>query len=361
MPALDLPQIIPGLGGPAEHDQRLRLNRDALFADQQRKAQSDDLALEAQQRKNETAKGFDPTAKIPGLELHAVTQDSSGNVASHYAPIDPSTIPVSLDNMDENEKSMAKALVEARMPVTALGRLPAANKTRIIAAAQQMNPEFNMNEYGSRQRIRQAFTSGPQAANITSANTAVGHLNNLMEAGTELHNSSLQPWNTVANYVQTKVGNPATTKFNVAANAVVSELAKLFKGTGAATDQEIREWRNAINTDMSPQQIQASIGEAVKLMGSRLDALKNQWEQGVKAPKDFKFLDDRSRAVLNKFGFNPDALDPVEGGEPQANQPAPQPEAPAPRATTPQPGEVRAGFRYKGGNPADQANWEQVQ
>lgn len=320
MPGLDLPQTIPGLTPAADRDNRIRLNRAAMFDEQNRKAQSDQLSLEAQQRKATAAQNFDPNSIIPGLTLAGTTRNSSGEVTQNFKPADPLSQTVPYDSLPSEEQNIVHGLLNANLPISVLGRMKPEQKTRILSATQEVDPNWSMTEYGSRQRLRQGFTSGPQANNITSANTVVGHLNSLSQAAKELGNSSFTPWNQVANTAEGLIGNPAPVKFNIAANAVTSELSKLFRGTGAATDQDVREWRKSINPNMSPDQLQTAISEAVNLMGSRLDALKNQWETGIKSPKDFKFLDDKSRKVLGDFGFNPDAIDPVAGGtaSPQA-------------------------------------------
>jgi hypothetical protein len=86
----------------------------------------------------------------------------------------------------------------------------------------------------------------------------------------------------------------------------------VFKGT-AGTDQEIKKWLENISSSDSPEQINASIDEAIELLGSRLYALRDQYERGLGKPKDFKFLSAKSDELLRKIGADPRLLDPVNG------------------------------------------------
>jgi hypothetical protein len=156
---------------------------------------------------------------------------------------------------------------------------------------------------------RRDFTSGKSANNVRSLNTAIGHLETLQKAAQGLDNSSVPMWNRVANAIESGTGDPRVVRFVTAANAVENELAALFKGTGA-TDQEIKEWRRAFNENMSPEQLKASTSQAVELMGSRLLALRDQYEKSMGKPADFGFLNAKSRSVLKEMGVDVDALEP---------------------------------------------------
>lgn len=314
--------------------------------------------------------GLPPTPEpAPG---ETVERDSKGNVSVRktYVPpatpdIDPSAVGEdALKGLPSGEAALARSLATYQLSPGVLGRIPADKKMRIIQGATAFDPSFDMKEYAPRQALITGFKSGPQSQNIASLNTVIGHLDGLSKASKELGNYSLTPLNYVKNAASNAAGSAAITKFDQNATAVESELAKLFKGTGVATNQEIKEWRKSFNSNMSPAQIDASIEKAVELMASRMEALKNQYEQGLKRPKDRQWLNPKSMAILNNMGVNADELDSfTENGTATALPPVaqgsaePEPVTPA----GPKAGDVMDGYRYKGGNPALQTSWEAVQ
>jgi hypothetical protein len=136
---------------------------------------------------------------------------------------------------------------------------------------------------------------------MRSLNTAIGHLESLAKSAEELDNASIQLWNYIANTSLTEVGDPRVVKFNNTANAVAGEMATIFKNT-SGTDQEIKAWREQLDSSQSPQQLQGAIDQLIELMSSRMEALAGQWEAGIKAPRDFRFLNDKSEKILRDFG-----------------------------------------------------------
>lgn len=170
----------------------------------------------------------------------------------------------------------------------------------ILNRAGLYDPTFDQTQYGARQKLRSDFTSGQGARNIRSLNTAVGHLETLRSKADALNNFSIPIANRVINAAESSLGDPRMVEFNNAATAVENELATVFKGTGA-TDQEVKQWRESLNASQSPAQFTGAINTAIELLGSRLDALKSQWETGMGKPSDFEILTPKSRAIIQKL------------------------------------------------------------
>jgi hypothetical protein len=105
------------------------------------------------------------------------------------------------------------------------------------------------------------------------------------------------------------------TKFN----AVKGEMANIFKRSGA-TDTEIKAWNDTITdpTTATPSSWKSFIDGSLQLMGSRIEALRNTYEQGMGKTKDFAFLSPRSRTILSGLGVDVNAIDPVGEIEGQA-------------------------------------------
>jgi hypothetical protein len=136
------------------------------------------------------------------------------------------------------------------------------------------------------QAITKYMTSGAGGTNINYFNTATDHLALLRQAGEELKNGNMPAFNSLANRFATATGGAAPTDFNTVKSAVAGELSKTFKGTGA-TDAEISEINQTINSSQSPEQINGAINYYTQLMGGKVNALKAQYEAGKKGQPNF--------------------------------------------------------------------------
>lgn len=228
-----------------------------------------------------------------------------------------------LTALPANERGIAKSLAEYKIPWPGSFALRNPKWSRIINAAEQYNPSFDYNQYVARQRLMVDFRSGASSKNIRSLNTAVGHLQTLKQKADALENSSLQLWNAIANRGLNAVGDKRVAEFNMAANAVEGELATVFKGT-AGTDQEIKAWRDNLSYSQSPQQLKGAIDTAIELMGSRLGAIRDQYQAGMGEPANFPILSNRARGILKGLGTNVDQLDPITSKDQSQATPSPK-------------------------------------
>ena len=241
-------------------------------------------------------------AGLPNQFVNAVNQGKTGNdILNSLTPIDKATLQSILDyEKNPANLSLRKVKGESR-----------SEREKFLGMAHLIDPSYDESQYANRSTVRKDFNSGKSAQNIRSLNTAVGHLDTLSKTGDKLANASLPLWNKIANSTLSAIGDSRVVAFNTAATAVESELASVFKGMGA-TDQEIKVWRENINSSQSPEQLKGAIDTAIELMGSRLQALTNQYELGVGKPKDFKILSDKSRQILSNLGVDVEALDPIK-------------------------------------------------
>lgn len=196
--------------------------------------------------------------------------------------------PSILQGLDQGTAGQVKALAEGRQAFPTGNALKSPYWQAMLNAVSQYDPSFDAVNYNSRMATRKDFTSGKSAQNITSLNTAMGHLSKLSDAYDQLDNSSVPSYNRVANYLgnATGIGNSQTATSNVAVDAigVAGELAKVFRSTGMS-EGEINDWKSKISTDASPAQSKAVIKSAFDLMDSRLEALGTQYNQGMGTTK----------------------------------------------------------------------------
>jgi hypothetical protein len=129
-------------------------------------------------------------------------------------------------------------------------------------------------------------TSGDIGKNVTNYTTAIAHAQQLQAAADHLDNGDLVQANKIGNALGYQFGSDKATNYNVIKNALAGEVSKVFKG-GQATDAEIRAVEEPFNSANSPAQIRGAIKNAVALMNSKRDALKQQVDQGMKGKPNF--------------------------------------------------------------------------
>jgi hypothetical protein len=227
-----------------------------------------------------------------------------------------------LETLPPDQAGIVRAIADYMVDLTKVtslrtGRGGVSARERMAQLVLQYDPTYDQTQFTARSRTRLDFSSGKAANNIRSLNTAVHHVVTLSEKIENLENAAegdfsifTQLYNTVKNKFYTESGDPRITEFGIAANAVESELASLFKGTGA-TDQEIKAWREQLHSSQSVEQLQGAIITALNLLEGRLSALDKQWVSNMHKPRDFRILSDSSRALLEMMGIDAEAFDPV--------------------------------------------------
>jgi hypothetical protein len=265
--------------------------------------------------------------------------DPVGNVAS--APGDANltgddylkTIPAPL-------AAQVKALSEGRRAFPTGAALRSRETQELIAAASQYDPTLDAANAATRVATRKDFTSGAASKNITSMNTALGHLGSLWESAQKLHNSGWQDWNKLANRAITKFGDPRVKEFGIARDAVANELMKVFRNTGGSL-AEIEDWKKTIDAADSPDQFRAEIGKAVELLNSRLEAMGDQYSRGMGTSADpLTFLNPHAQSVFNALAPGGNGVIAAAPGAPGGSGGS---DVPPPPGGRPDPGDIQFG------------------
>jgi hypothetical protein len=192
--------------------------------------------------------------------------------------------------LDDTAKKMAAQMYAQT------GQLPAGMRSPGMAAGilntaagsdPNATPDIAANKrtYAAQTALQKSATSGEIGKNITAYNTAIAHAGQLRDAANALDNDDTRLLNKVGNTLGYQFGSDKTTNFNVIKNALSGEIAKVFKGD--ATDAEIKAVQEPFSSANSPAQLKGAIDNAVHLMNSKRDALKQQVEQGMKGLPNF--------------------------------------------------------------------------
>lgn len=201
--------------------------------------------------------------------------------------------------------TQVKSLAEGKMPFPGGFALKSPYWQQMIQAVGQYDPSFDAVNYNARSATRKDFTSGKSAQNITALNTAMSHLDSLNNAYNDLGNSDYPMYNKVSNWLGNATGNQKiqadTSRVSTDAEAVSHELAKVFRSTGMS-EGEIKAWKEKIDTNTTPAQQGAVIQSAMDLMNGRIQALGEQYKQGMGTTKDgMELLSPEAQAAYQRL------------------------------------------------------------
>jgi hypothetical protein len=216
-------------------------------------------------------------------------------------------------------KDIANYRIDPSMASKRAGGMTPLQWARLAAG---FDPSYNTMNYAARAKFNQNWTSGDLMSNRIAINTVTKHIDELAKAQEKLAQVNLnsgwlwtKKYNTLAQLLEAEKQNPAVTAYNNALNAVSSEMAKVYKGGKAApTEQEIREQRDAIVSNLSPEAGQEAIASAIRLMTGRLSTVRDEYTATMgKPPEDL--INETTRKVLEDleargYDVNVNELDP---------------------------------------------------
>lgn len=234
-----------------------------------------------------------PEGRAAGpIERNAIFQQmqssATAGTMAMSVPLDASLQGLSgqafLDKVPKQTATMVKALDEGRMQFP-IGRAATSPFWQnMIAMVAAYDPNFDAQNYGVRYRTRIDFSTGKSGQNRVSLNTAVGHLWNVWNDIDTLNNSGIPWWNEKSNEYNQALGNSrfqaAIKQFHTDRDAVATELMRVFRGTGAST-QEVQAWEQQFSDADSPVGLKSTVNAAIGLMVSRMEALQDQYDSNM--------------------------------------------------------------------------------
>ncbi len=219
---------------------------------------------------------------------------------------DPAAQAQLLGQMDPSTAGLMKGIINYEIPLS-VGSKRNDQQQKLAAMAKLLDPTFDATQYAARNRMRMNATSGAMGQALTSANLVIEHLGQLSTATDSLQNQSglKTPWNTVANAAKGTFGDPVVTNYNETRDAAATELAKVFKGSGVTDVSSLNEWRHNFDVNAAPEQQKQAIATGISLLKSRIDTIKQQYQNAMGKPLDFQFLTPEAAGILTRLGLNP--------------------------------------------------------
>jgi hypothetical protein len=181
---------------------------------------------------------------------------------------------------------------------------------QLLTAITQYDPTFDATNYQKRQQTANAFAKGPQGNAVRGANQALYHMGRLYENIENLDNFGgiATPLNAPINYIQKTFGDPRQEQYKQTVQAVGSELRRVFAGAGGGSLAELKDWKEAFDPNASKEQQKAYLMNGVELLHGGLNALNQQYQQGMGLNKNVNdLLAPSSRKVYESLmiGENP--------------------------------------------------------
>jgi hypothetical protein len=166
-----------------------------------------------------------------------------------------------------------------------------------------INPQYQEGDYSASKKLSGELAStrtGTAGGTLLSAGTAANHLNLLEQAGQALNNNDTQAINRLANTFGIAVGKSPAVTFQAIAEQVNSEVAKVVAG-GQPNEAELKQNRESLNRDQSPEQIRNVIGSYVGLMNGRIGEIDDRSMQYF--GRHVKGISPAAVQVFNQHGF----------------------------------------------------------
>jgi len=160
------------------------------------------------------------------------------------------------------------------MPAQTYRVLAEAGVPDAMAKAAALNPQIM-------KAVAPAYFGREPFKDVAFLNAAVGRLGDLVTAS-----ASSDP--------QT----PALAGFARARNAVADDMAQVLR-SGGMSDDDIRAWKDALDSSASADELKAAVGRGIELVNARLADLQARYFRGAKAPPEL--LSPKSKATLERL------------------------------------------------------------
>lgn len=206
---------------------------------------------------------------------------------------------------DQAMAAQVKAIVEGRMQQPTSFFMKTPQGRRLMRAAAQYDPNFDLSLYQSRVQTQNDLAKGKMGQNVASFNTAIGHADRLDKSIDALGNSSYfpmfnQPLQAIKGQTDPEFQS-ALKVFQTDKAALVDELTRAFRGSGGNV-HDIESWERNMDQSGSPEALHSAVREGMHLLESRIEAVGDQYSRGMRTTvKPETLLTPSARAGLARL------------------------------------------------------------
>ncbi len=174
------------------------------------------------------------------------------------------TNPEVLEGLDPGLAANVRAINDGRM---SLSQVPMRQRYAVSRYVNMYNPNFDQGLWGQRSRLQNDLsTNGNAGKMLLGYNMLLPHLNTFSEAAEKLAATDFPAVNTMKYWWLKQAGDPRVKTFETARLVSATETARILRGVGTMSLEEIRHWTDALATAGSPRQLQ----ETVHMLGTDL-------------------------------------------------------------------------------------------
>lgn len=206
--------------------------------------------------------------------------------------------PEYLATLPQASQNVVNGLISYKLPLNQLSARTG-ERSAAFAQAAQADPNFDVMKYPVRQKVVQDFTSGPIANNITALDQALNHMGTLSKLSDAIKNGDIPLANSIGNSWAKQTGKPEPGNYQVAQQAVATELMRVFRQVNAS-EQETKAWEASFPMNGSPAQIKGALAQGAKLLEGRVNAINNRWNNGMDVTTGYpKLMSPQAKSALD--------------------------------------------------------------
>jgi hypothetical protein len=211
----------------------------------------------------------------------------------------------------------------ARIRQMATGDLPAPTGRsattgaglQLMNALMQYDPQYStLLGKGRTDELKQFTDTHPGSAGgqLIALNTMLHHADLYMDAAAALKNGTFKPGNEIYNKVATIFGAAPPTNAALLAQFFASETGKIATG-GVPAEGEVKSILQKMSTDGSPEAMEGAAKTLIGIAAGRMIPLKDRRDKW-KLDKLVDILGPDAKDVLQRRGFDPETMKPVQRG-----------------------------------------------
>jgi hypothetical protein len=226
-------------------------------------------------------------------------QNPNGNIGDYFKARYPKQ-QINVGTGDPNDiNTLAAGMVDGTLGGTILSRLPGNVKLAAISAAKKLDPNFDMTNFGNRQRVANDFGSGKSADQIQSFNTFLAHAADLSGAVNDFRLTKSPLINKPMIWLKRNSGDPAVASYLAKTEPVRAEFETFLQNNHALTESDKASAAKVLDDNSSPAQMQATIKSMTHTAALRLREVNKRYQNtmhtgypGLVDPNNAQFLQD---------------------------------------------------------------------
>jgi len=184
-------------------------------------------------------------------------------------------------------------------------------RQKILQQAQSVDPGFSENTNKIRYEFRKKWDSTESSVgkNKLSINTALGHLADVKKMTQNLTPDNIQELNKLSNWWSAESGNTDIVNLQFGLEQLATEIAAVWKGTGAApSESEIENQKRLLGLQFSEQQFEGILNTASEFLSSKITAARYSYKSTMGKEYAQTIIDPEKKQALIDAGIDPDSI-----------------------------------------------------